>query len=678
MYRNVYAEPIGRNKYYVHLWDDTTGYERVYFNKIGYRLDPNGKYRTIYGEKAKKTTTWSEDEYLSQVVFGMDVSVETQFLVDRYSDSTPSENINVLTLDIEVDTVDKFPDLENPENEITAIGFHESLTGIYTVYVVIKDGDLKDIHTETDEVMFFESEEEMIVTFLLKMEEILPDILTGWNIDFFDIPYFYRRAVKLFGETMANRISPIGKVYFNDRLQKYSIAGVSCLDYYNLYKKFAMKNETSYKLEHISQKILGRGKIQYEGSLDKLYQEDINKFIAYNKVDVELVVEMDKVLNYIDLARSIAHEGRIPYESVYHSSRWIEGAFLVYMKEHGMVPPSKNKYEKPDDKFEGAFVKNPEPGLYRWIYDLDFTSLYPSIIMSLNISPETKVGKVLQWDAYKYVRDEIKSLKVELERSGKLLTFDLKEFKEYIETNNYSISSNGILYSQNKEGLIPALLRRWFENKNEFDVLMKQYKAEGNKEKHKYYKERRTVTKIMLNSVYGVLGLPSFRFFDIDNALAVTSVGQTLIKYTERMGNHLYNQELKTEDKDYCIYIDTDSVEEDAMIKTNKGTFPIKTLYNQQETLADEEHFKELPDGRKFVFCRDLQVMSFYHGVPYYHQASYIEKHEVDKQMYYIVLESGKSVTVTEDHSIMIEDKNGNLISKKPTELTEDDIIITI
>jgi DNA polymerase elongation subunit (family B) len=341
------------------------------------------------------------------------------------------------------------------------------------------------------------------------------------------------------------------------------MAGVSYLDYLSLYKNFTYQELDSYRLDSIGQRELGRGKIEYEGNLDILFKEDIEKFIEYNLVDVELVVEFDRKLQFIDTARGICHAGHVPYEDFVYSSKYLEGALLTYLKRKSIVAPNKPAdrrermealKENKQEKFIGAYVKAPIVGKYEWIYDLDLTSLYPSIIMSINISPETKVGKIKDWDAQKFIKNEVDEYQI----GDNWITRE--NLKKLFDKSKYSIASNGVMYKTDKPGCIPDILDLWFSQRVEFRKLEKKYGESGDKEKYAFYKKRQLVQKILLNSLYGVLGLPAFRFYDVDNATAVTTTGQTVIKSTADMTNIKYNKELETPNADSNIYIDTDSV----------------------------------------------------------------------------------------------------------------------
>jgi DNA polymerase elongation subunit (family B) len=341
------------------------------------------------------------------------------------------------------------------------------------------------------------------------------------------------------------------------------MAGVSYLDYISLYKNYNYGELPNYRLDTIAQIELKRNKIEYTGNLDQLFRDDIEKFIEYNLVDVELVVELDKKLQFIDLCRGITHTGHVAYEDFVYSSKYLEGALLTYLRRKNLVAPNKpaDRREKMaeineagQEKFIGAYVKAPIVGKYEWIYDLDLTSLYPSIIMTINISPETKIGKVRDWDSQKFIKKEVDTYFIGDDSISR------ENFEKFLQESKYSISSNGVLYRTDTIGCIPGILDLWFQQRVEFRKLEKKFGEEGDQEKYAFYKKRQLVQKILLNSLYGVLGLPAFRFYDIDNAEAVTTTGQTVIKSTADMVNIKYNKELNTTDVDSNIYIDTDSV----------------------------------------------------------------------------------------------------------------------
>ena len=521
--------------------------------------DGSGTYRSIYGDKLKKVTYWTEEDFKTGRVFESDVPLETRILLDRYEDSDePSKEHKELFFDIEVEVTDGFPEPSKANNKVTSIAMYTKYDEKYRVYVLGEGQD--NIKDEVD-IRFYSTESQLLQEFLKYWIDVKPTVVTGWNTNGFDIPYLYNRLSKVLGEEFANALSPIQIVKYNPNKKMYRIAGVSSLDYLDLYRKFTYTQQSSYRLDHIGTIEVGLGKVEYEGTLDDLYKNDIDKFIEYNLNDVEIVKALDQKFKLLDLARAVSHLGRIPYEEVYFSSRYIEGAMLVYLRSLSLVAPSKGAdvtYDGSEGRFAGAYVKAPIPGRYDWVFDLDLTSMYPSIIMSLNMSPETKIGKINGWDAEEFIKGIDKHYTV---NKGKkvIRTFTSGELKDFFNKNNVSISSNGVLYDLSKKGVIPAILEKWFNERVEYRKLAKKYGQEGYDELHGYFDRRQLVQKILLNSLYGVLGLTVFRFYDIDNAEGTTTTGQKLIQFTEKIANSYYNKILK-DDKDYCIYTDTDSV----------------------------------------------------------------------------------------------------------------------
>ena len=561
MYQNVFYE---KETSTIHCWDDEKGYFTSKYRRYAYVRDGNGAHTSIHGERLKKINFWKSEDNIE--LYESDVNEITRFLIDQYGDSDEvSKGHTILTFDIEVEMNSGLPDIDKAGNAMTSVAGHDSVTGDYFVYVVNK-GEKIDKTIKGAKVISFDTEEEMVMAFLNKWREVNPTIVTGWNIDYFDVTYLYNRIKVLFGEQTANKLSPIGKVGYNKYRNRYIIAGVSCLDYLALYKNFTYQEFPNYRLDTIANIVLGRGKIEYEGNLDQLFRDDLEKFIEYNLVDVELVVDMDKILQFIELAQAICHAGHVFYEDFLFSSKWLEGAILTFLRRSGRVAPNKpRRKEKNADgsdgegKFTGAYVKEPKPGLYKWVYDLDLTSLYPSIIMTLNTSPETKIGKLKNYVAEDHMKGKIETYSIIDDDGNEYPPLGKDKFLEFVQSNNYSIAANGVLYRRDKVGVIPEILNVWFDKRVEYKDLMKKYGNEGNDELYKFYSQRQLVQKIMLNSLYGVLGLPSFRFYDVDNAEATTITGQTVIKTTELIANQYYTKNIGKED-DYNVYTDTDSV----------------------------------------------------------------------------------------------------------------------
>lgn len=558
MYQNIF---ISKKDNTVHLWDDKRGYVKFPYQPYAYRKRKGGMYKSIYGDELEKVYKFSPKD---PSLFESDVPAETRVLIDAYEDSDDSSvGHRVVYYDIEVSTEGGFPKVDEADKEITAIALYDAAAEQYTAFILDKERRLEDYKKENVEVRGFQDESSLLMHFLTKWEEIQPTIATGWNIDEFDTPYVFNRIKRVLSDREAKRLSPINVCYKNDWSGKIVVAGVSFIDYMVLYKKWNIKQEPSYALGAIGKKVVGMEKITYHGSLDDLYKSDLNKYIEYNLNDVKIIVALEKKLQFIEQARAICHKGHVPYDCFTMSSRFIEGAILMYLRRKGQVAKNKpvdgreeyeNQMEQGEEGFEGAYVKDPIPGRYDWVFDLDLTSMYPNIIISLNISPETKIAKAENWDIDKYVRGDLENIQV-----GSV-TYTKNQFTELLKSSNYSIASNGVMYNKSYQGVIPEILVKWFDERKDLRKLAKKHADLKEWEKYEFYDQRQKVQKVLLNSIYGVLGLPIFRFYDKDNASAVTLTGQDIIKTANKAINQYYKKTLNdTENKDYVIYVDTDS-----------------------------------------------------------------------------------------------------------------------
>ncbi len=592
MYQAIHYE---RRKNKIHIWDDKTGHLVVPYKKYAYIKNSSGQHFTLDGDKVKKIYKWEEG---TPGLYESDVPITTRFLVDQYTDSDDvSVGHRKLFFDIEVEVTDGFPSVAKADNTITSIALYDDLLHKYYCFTLDIGNQIENYTKDDEEVEFYKTEHELLTRFYQKYSEINPTILSGWNIEFFDIPYLYNRTVKVMGLDVADMLSPIRDVYYNEYKKKHNIAGVNVLDYLKLYRKFSPIQQSSYRLDYIGEVEVGMKKVEYQGTLNDLYEKDLQKFVDYNIRDVRILIELDKKLDYIDIARGICHIGHVPYEDVFMSSRYLEGAILVYLKKMGIVAPNKPPRPKKfsDDKFAGAYVQQPQSGKHDWVYDLDITSMYPSVIRSLNISPETKIGKVKGWDAEEFLKDSNKKTYSVVNRDGKKMgNLTETELKDYFNKTNVSIGSNGVMYRTDKQGLIPALLTKWFNDRVEMRKLVRKFNDEGDKDKEEYFDRRQYLQKILLNSLYGVLGLPVFRFYDLDNAEATTLTGQSLIKFSKKITNHFYNNELGT-NKDYVIYIDTDSIFASAVPLIQKR-FPNQELTETMMTQRIMEVCGEVQD----------------------------------------------------------------------------------
>ena len=622
MYQGIY---IDRFKSKVHLWDDVEGYtiQSLHPYLYGYFKDPRGKKKAIDGKTVRRIKVTKEVRAASKepdtkhLYYETDVPLETRILIDKYGDSDiPSTGLRQFNFDIETEILQGFPDWRNPVNKITAIAWHEKLSNEYGVLVLDEDGLVEDSVKGNVEIISCRDESQLLETFLDKYTQINPHILTGWNVEGFDVPYLVNRLGRVLGDVATNRLSPVGRINYRENIDKWFIEGVSTLDYMLLYKKFTMGEKPTYRLDAIGKDEVDLGKIEYEGNLDDLFASDINKYIEYNLNDVEIVKRLDDKLKFIDLARAICHKGHVPYQQIHVTSAYLEGAILTHTHRLGVVTKNKPYGVVKESKFSGAYVKVPKPGRYDWIYDLDLTSLYPSIIMTLNISPETKIGIFDDFDTAAFRARKPRDWQLDIEGKKSLVMKDTEVF-DFLDNEQCSIASNGAIYKTDKVGLIPAILDRWFTERVEYKDLRKKFEKEGNEAQAAYFDQMQYVTKILLNSMYGVLGMKSFRFFDIDNAEAVTTTGQQLIKATSEFGSKFYNDELKTS-KEYCIYIDTDSV-----------FFPLLPLINKRYPNIDVEDKAAMTAASLPIIT---EVQTFINTIynPYAKRVHNVDKHRFD------------------------------------------------
>ena len=328
------------------------------------------------------------------------------------------------------------------------------------------------------------------------------------------------------GEEWANHLSPLTKVnykknndYFFKRNQFVDIIGVESLDYMRLHKKYSWKDEPSWKLDAIGEKYAGVNKVEYEGNLDQLFETDIHKFIQYNFRDVEILKLLDEKLQYLALSKNLSHKGKHNYSEVYSNSITQDGAISAYLLSQGIIPPARHKNPKAKKGYAGGYLFCPKAGLYKYMFDEDLTSLYPSIIMSLNIGRETFKGRIIDADDRNNrlglndlkERDTDEELLVE-NAKGQQTMGNVGKLISMIKQNNLAISANGCLFSTDKESTLSIVLNKWFNERVDYKSKMKAAYKSGDKEKGAYYYLMQYTMKILLNSLYGATALPGFRY----------------------------------------------------------------------------------------------------------------------------------------------------------------------
>ena len=628
MYQSIYYCKDDKQYY---LRDDSwEGFKEFQYWPTYYQKDYDGEFETLEGERVSavnRIKDWKDTSY-----FEKDVDRTTRLLVDQYfeSDETPKSH-NIVYLDIECEILGALTEesIKQALAKITALALYDNNSKKYYCLVLDETGTMKEAHDGTKEVIPYTSESDLLHGFLDKWYQLDPTIVTGWNSMFFDIPYMYYRISKVLGIDIAKTLSPINKIKITPYSeQPVSIGGVAHLDYMLLFKKFIVKQEPTYRLGDIGTKYVKLGKIEYEGSLDKLFKEDVDKFINYNVRDVEIIVELEKKLKFIELTITICHLCHTDYEQIYLSTMLNEGAVLTYLKRKGIVSPNKPTTMNPALKdlsvkkakweyeqgnitkeeleeiiflaeYAGGYLKDPIPGLYEWVIDLDFTSLYPSIIRSLNMGIETLVGRVVnggkfdnQW-SLKELKQMDPNKVVVIEKIKKNRTIATSQITvggliSIIESNDLIISAPGVIFRKDKSSIICEILSDWFAKRQEYKALMKKAYKAGNKELGDFYNSRQHAYKIKLNDVYGVFAINGWRYTDGNKFIskAITLTGQRLLQESISNMNLYINDQLKNDiHKDYIITSDTDSLFiqcKDLII----DRYPELDLNNQEEVIS--------------------------------------------------------------------------------------------
>ena len=473
-----------------------------------------------------------------------------QFITDRFPNQIDFDRslVKVLNIDIEVESSEGFPEPASADHPVISIAL--LYEGTYWVWGL-------DSYTPTrEDALYIECDNEfdLLQKFVRFWETHTPDIITGWNTRFFDIPYLVNRMYKITGDTkMSSRLSPWGlvqdrNVTINGKPNQYFvIEGVEHLDYLEVFKKFTLNTlgqQESYRLDNIANVVLGERKLSYEehGNLYTLHKEDYQKFIDYNIKDVELVHKIDEKLDLISLVLTMAYRGGVNYgDTLGTTAIWDSIIYRILNKKKIVVPP---KVEKPKTAYPGGYVKDPQVGSHDWVTSFDLNSLYPNIIVQYNMSPETVM------DGF------INDVSVEKFLDGTVT----------VNAEGYSVAPTGVKFTHEREGVVPSVIKEYYSERRVIkDQMLKlQQEMQDNPSKELEYKitslnNNQMAIKILMNSLYGALGNRWFRYFDQRVAESITLAGQLAIKWAERAVNDEMQKLLKTED-DYVVAIDTDSL----------------------------------------------------------------------------------------------------------------------
>lgn len=540
------------------------------FDNMREAKDYAEQYKGVYGMETCGTTNFItqfiQEEYPDEVKFDMDA-------------------INVVSFDIEVDISDGYADIETADKMITSIAYKSSKSDTYHL-LGMKDYDksqtLLDIDPDDIQFMKFDTEEALLKRFMQIWINDYPDVITGWNVEYFDVQYIVTRIIRLFGEGVAKMLSPWKSInqktreIFGKPASTYKISGMTVIDYMDAFKKFGYKYgpQESYKLDHISHVILGEKKLDYSeyGSLTALWEQNPQLYLDYNLKDTQLIVRMEEETGLLALVMTVAYGGGVNYSDAFGTVGIWESTIYRKLMKDKVVPNIKGEPGRRAGDLVGGYVKDPKVGMHPWIVSFDLNSLYPHLMLQYNLSPET------------YVEDHRENVSQQMVLDGK-----------YQNNTDYAVCANGACFSKDKLGVIPSIIDEYYNNRkiikqNMLKVEQELEDAKNTSDKNRLKREannlhnQQMAIKIAMNSLYGATANVYFLYYINDMAEAITTSGQLSIRYAQKSVNAYLNKILKTNDKDYIVYIDTDSIYVDfgPLVKASFGTTDISRKQGEE------------------------------------------------------------------------------------------------
>lgn len=742
-----------RNKDKIHVVERLDG-NRVFseypVKYVFYYPDTRGKYRSIFNEPLTKVVCTNKKDFNKEKrmhsgkkLYESDINPLFRFLEETFSGKdAPSLNLGFFDLEVDFNKQLGFAPPDDPFNPITAIALHLSHLN-KTICLAVKPNTLTaeqatEIMNRFPDSYLMEDEKELLLTFLELIEDV--DVLSGWNSTGFDIPYTVNRITRILGKEYNRTLCfwdqyPSRREYemYGKMNETYDLVGRQHLDYLELYRKYTYHEMHSYSLDAIGEYELDEKKVAYEGTLHQLYNDDFETFIDYNRQDVDLLVKLDKKLQFIDLANVIAHDNCVILPTTMGSVAQIDQAIVNEAHQRGMIVPDRirkndNRFNKVEIKIDehgfdyddrtvygdsdddekktkikenesvaGAYVAVPKTGIHEWVGSIDLNSLYPSILRALNMSPETLVGQIRldltsemlsnfdkvseAWDGkfatreYELVvaRDKETLLNLDFE-DGNTIQATGAELYNLVFNDNmpWMLTSNGTLFTTEKRGIIPGLLERWYSERKDLQKKAKSFK-DNDQEKFTFWDKRQLVKKILLNSLYGALLNVGSRFFDARLGQSTTLTGRCIVRHMSAQVNE-FIAEKYDHNGDAVIYGDTDSVAFDSIISICNNTYK-KDITIEDLFYKGDICWKE--GDKEYSRNDDIKVINYDNGNLKYNNYNYVYRHKVSKRKFKITDINGKSVTVTEDHSIMVLEDD-NLVEKKPVDLKNGDKIICL
>ena len=571
-----------------------------------YFKDPKGKFQSIYGDPltriiCKNTKELRKEQAInsSKKLFEADINPIFVCLSENYLNAEPPK-LNVAFFDIEVD-FDPERGYASPDDAfmpITAIAVYlqwmETMICLAVPPKKLKMADAKEMVKDFDNVMLYETEAEMLDVFLDLIKDA--DVLSGWNSEGFDIPYTVNRVTKTLSKEDTRRFCLFNQFPKKREYEKYGRQAVTYdfigrvhLDSLELYRKYTYEERHTYRLDAIAEYELGESKTQYEGTLDQLYNNDFRTFVEYNINDCMLLEKLDKKLKFMDLANTLAHECTVLLQTTMGAVAVTEQAIINEAHRRGFQVPNRTKMDdrEGNEGAAGAYVAYPKEGIHDWIGSLDINSLYPSAIRALNMGPETIVGQLRQTITQEYIDNLVAKGKsfaaawegifgsleytaVMNQEIGTDITIDWENgdvdvvsaaevYRLIYESNQpWILSANGTIFTYEKEGIIPGLLKRWYAERKDMQAKLKEAVKAGNKVEEEYWDKRQLVKKINLNSLYGAILNNGCRFFDKRIGQSTTLTGRAIAKHMASKVNEIIAGEYNHTGK-AIIYGDTDS-----------------------------------------------------------------------------------------------------------------------
>jgi len=655
---------------------------------IFYYPDAKGKYNSVYGDPLSRVSCKNLKEFHKELrihsnsrLFESDINPIFRCLEDNYLNSD-APKLNVAFFDIEVD-FDPERGYASPDDAfmpITAIAVHlQWLDTMVCLAVPPKTMVMEEAKKAVEEfpnTLLFDNEADLLNTFLDLIQDA--DVLSGWNSEGFDIPYTVNRVTKVLSKEDTRRfclwdLMPKKREYekYGKAAVTYDLMGRVHMDYLELYRKYTYEERHSYRLDAIAEYELGETKTQYEGTLDQLYNNDFKKFIEYNRQDCALLDKLDTKLKFLDLANKLAHENTVLLQTTMGAVAVTEQAIINEAHRRGMIVPNRKKRDDSEStQAAGAYVAYPKKGIHEWIGSVDINSLYPSAIRALNMGPETIVGQLRQdytknyideqmarhgksfaaaWEGlfssleYQFVmeRNVAKEIIIDWEDGGTDTLSGAQIYDLIFDSNQpWMLSSNGTIFTYEKDGIIPGLLARWYKERKEMQAKLKECIQAGNKVEEEYWDKRQLVKKINLNSLYGAILNAGCRFFDQRIGQSTTLTGRTITKHMASKINEIITGEYDYKGK-AIIYGDTDSCYFSAYPVLKKdiesGKIPwtketVVTLYDQIADEVNASFVKLMQDachcpktrgdvikaGREIVASKGLFITKKRYAVLYY------------------------------------------------------------